>query len=415
MRAETGDQQLRFHHLRHSFATWTTLRLFLSDLESIPEFFSDQPKTQEWLNQSKQFRSQLYLSTDITRKHIYAVASLLGHAGPEMTLEHYVHCMDLVTYISRQERVDVSVLNKAINFATGKLYQYKAHKNGAKLIALARDAAAKTTKKKNARSMVLDSDDGDSSRNASGDDNGDTAFELGATVLENLNTFLSVYSQQQSKDLASLCARFGYNESAAKRYVQNAEILASNASLRSEKPRLKTQVIERNGEKFSSLAPYWRLGGADHAEFCDMADRAYVLVTSDEIDVESVCKYYINNKWGSQNGLIFHSLRQQDDARSYVDFLLGLGVDEKRIQLSFFKGINVKARRRWQSIFNLKRGNVLRGVSPYNKSSKSLSGAVRVKVLTQPESNLHANTEIPVIQLLMYLLAVLILDDSGAV
>ena len=263
--------------------------------------------------------------------------------------------------------------------------------------------------------MVLDSDDGVSFCNANSDDNGDTAFELGARVLENLNTFLSVYSQQKSKDLTSLCARFGYNESAAKRYVQNAEILASNASLRSDKPRLKTQVIDRNGEKFSSLSPYWRLGDADHAEFCDMADRAYVLAASDGVDVESVCKYYINNKWGSRNGLIFHSFSQQQEAQSYVGFQLRLGVDEKRIQLSFYRGVNVKARRRWQSIFNLKRVDVLNGVPPSNKLSKSLSEAVRVKVLAPRESNLHANTETPVIQLLMYLLAVLILDDTGAV
>ena len=39
LRRATGDRTMHYHHLRHSFATWTFLRLMLSDLTKIPIYF----------------------------------------------------------------------------------------------------------------------------------------------------------------------------------------------------------------------------------------------------------------------------------------------------------------------------------------------------------------------------------------
>jgi site-specific recombinase XerD len=95
LREATKDTRIRFHHCRHSFATWTLLRLMLSDLESIPDLFPHLPETRTWLQDSKRFRRVLYAGDgNQTRKHLRAVASLLGHSGPLMSLEHYIHCLD---------------------------------------------------------------------------------------------------------------------------------------------------------------------------------------------------------------------------------------------------------------------------------------------------------------------------------
>jgi integrase len=96
MRGVTGDLSLRFHHLRHSFANWTFLRLMLSDFASTLELFQNLPETNDFLSKSKQFRDALYGRADPTRRHVYAIASLLGHSGPEISLEHYVHISDLL-------------------------------------------------------------------------------------------------------------------------------------------------------------------------------------------------------------------------------------------------------------------------------------------------------------------------------
>ncbi len=94
LRQATGDRTLHYHHLRHSFATWTFLRLMLSDLPKIPDLFPHLPETKAWLRKSKAFRNRLYGTSNPTRKHAMAVASLLGHSGPGVSLEHYIHCLD---------------------------------------------------------------------------------------------------------------------------------------------------------------------------------------------------------------------------------------------------------------------------------------------------------------------------------
>lgn len=94
MREVTGSPLVRFHHLRHSFASWTLLRLLLADQERIPTLLPQLPQTTDWLKQSHEFRRILYGHELPTRKHGYAVTSLLGHSSPDVSLEHYIHCLD---------------------------------------------------------------------------------------------------------------------------------------------------------------------------------------------------------------------------------------------------------------------------------------------------------------------------------
>jgi integrase len=94
LRAATGDTKVHYHHLRHSFATFTFLRLMLSDLPEVPDLFPRLPETTAWLRNSRRFRVLLYSYGRPTRQHALTVASLLGHSGPKVTFEHYVHCLD---------------------------------------------------------------------------------------------------------------------------------------------------------------------------------------------------------------------------------------------------------------------------------------------------------------------------------
>nr|WP_297496387.1 tyrosine-type recombinase/integrase [Ferrovum sp.] len=96
MRSVTGDDGLHFHHLRHSFASWTFMRLMMSDMPIVKNLFPMQPKTSAILADSRSFRNQLYARDCMTRRHTYAVASLLGHSGPEISLEHYLHTCDIL-------------------------------------------------------------------------------------------------------------------------------------------------------------------------------------------------------------------------------------------------------------------------------------------------------------------------------
>lgn len=96
LRAVTGDDTLHFHVLRHSFGTWTFLRLALTDLEAVPVLFPHLPETMIWLRESHTFRRELYGNATVTNDHAWATADLLGHGSPAVSFRHYIHCLDIL-------------------------------------------------------------------------------------------------------------------------------------------------------------------------------------------------------------------------------------------------------------------------------------------------------------------------------
>ncbi len=80
MRRVTGDPNIHFHHLRHSFATWGFLRLMYAVLRPIPELCFAPPETRAWLENGTTFRpDRLYRHKFPTRKHAYLLARFMGH------------------------------------------------------------------------------------------------------------------------------------------------------------------------------------------------------------------------------------------------------------------------------------------------------------------------------------------------
>lgn len=92
MRTVTGDQNLHFHHLRHSFANQVLWKLMLADID--PQYLP--LKYREEQASAQTFRQRLLGVDHATRKQLYAVAALLGHSGPEISLNHYLHNLDLI-------------------------------------------------------------------------------------------------------------------------------------------------------------------------------------------------------------------------------------------------------------------------------------------------------------------------------
>jgi integrase len=97
LRAVTGDQFIHLHHLRHSFATWTYLRLRIGLYPPLAEHFLEWPKTYAWLASGADFsRKLLPGGSPGARSAAYATARLLGHSGANISFEHYIHCSDLL-------------------------------------------------------------------------------------------------------------------------------------------------------------------------------------------------------------------------------------------------------------------------------------------------------------------------------
>lgn len=105
LRSTTGDDSLFMHHLRHSFGTWTFLRLRAPDFPDITRHFSHLPATVFALKTGRRLRVLLFgRDTAVSRMYPAAVARLLGHSTPVVSFAHYVHSSEFImAAIARRE------------------------------------------------------------------------------------------------------------------------------------------------------------------------------------------------------------------------------------------------------------------------------------------------------------------------
>lgn len=92
----TADRTTSYHTLRHSAATWTLIALCAESLQLArltPRF----PFLTDALKRAKSIRGHLR-GQQSGLHDLHAVKQLLGHRHEEMTLQHYIHCMDFLRY-----------------------------------------------------------------------------------------------------------------------------------------------------------------------------------------------------------------------------------------------------------------------------------------------------------------------------
>ncbi len=129
MREATGDTQLHLHHLRHSFATWTYWKLRSAAYPRLAEHFQHLPHTCAYLKTGATMREQLLPGRPSIpmRSEVYCVSRLLGHSGPNISLNHYIHGTDLVVHalVSREsEKVEGLVLSGASGLSLRSAFRH---------------------------------------------------------------------------------------------------------------------------------------------------------------------------------------------------------------------------------------------------------------------------------------------------
>lgn len=92
----------RFHHFRHSFATWTFVKMSIADNTAL------MGADAQWLERcgvtvagAKAFKERLYprlvgMQEPLTRRNLHVLASMLGHLSPLTTLKYYIHLLDWI-------------------------------------------------------------------------------------------------------------------------------------------------------------------------------------------------------------------------------------------------------------------------------------------------------------------------------
>lgn len=115
MRQVTGDPEIVFHQLRHSFAN--QLFMLVSHLQTIT------PLPAHWLNEKLTYsfegclKTVLFKESDYSRSHPYQIMEWLGHGSPEMTLSAYIHWSDYLIrkFLDRNRLHHKSQLNHHLN------------------------------------------------------------------------------------------------------------------------------------------------------------------------------------------------------------------------------------------------------------------------------------------------------------
>jgi hypothetical protein len=101
LRKVTGDQSMRFHHLRHSFANWTWFLLNWRYPKKLVDFICCLSHPYFNLERKKLLLTRLGLPEGASRKKLFSLTLLLGHADISTTLASYLHTMDLFIYLEK--------------------------------------------------------------------------------------------------------------------------------------------------------------------------------------------------------------------------------------------------------------------------------------------------------------------------
>ena len=95
----TGNAKTKIHQLRHAFGTWLYLALRAPDYPEIENFLEGAPQTKSFVSQGTRLRTDLGVGSAVTsRVYAYAVARLLGHSSPLVSLGHYIHSSEFLHY-----------------------------------------------------------------------------------------------------------------------------------------------------------------------------------------------------------------------------------------------------------------------------------------------------------------------------
>ena len=120
MRLVSGDPALRYHHLRHSFATRLGVALF-ADIGASAFWGTLRQAAWDTVPDARQTRLMLTGTADLTDDTIQALPCLLGHASAETSFQHYFHLMDgLVHGIANAHAPSLSA--RAWSYVTGANY-----------------------------------------------------------------------------------------------------------------------------------------------------------------------------------------------------------------------------------------------------------------------------------------------------
>lgn len=131
----TGDESLRYHHLRHSFTNWIFIRLN-GDAEGLRNRASFLDHSEFDKDRVLELRQTLLGNELLGRKGAFAAALLCGHADPATTFKSYIHLSDFMlgeqlVRLNRLTSLSIQQISNLSGLPVPTLYNYYDRRNGA--------------------------------------------------------------------------------------------------------------------------------------------------------------------------------------------------------------------------------------------------------------------------------------------
>lgn len=95
LREVAGDDQLKLHHLRHSFASWMAFKVFFARQVAWADVFAAHPSIHEEMQASLALLGSI-LKPQLSAGDFLVIPRMLGHSSYEVSLTNYVHTLDLM-------------------------------------------------------------------------------------------------------------------------------------------------------------------------------------------------------------------------------------------------------------------------------------------------------------------------------
>lgn len=380
MRQVCGDETLRFHHLRHSFASWCFLQLMLSDLPSIPKLFPNLPKTSKVMEDSRNFRNRLYGHPDPTRRHVYAVTSLLGHAGPETSLEHYVHVCDLllalwleidVTKPSQKQVIQAAArpkttiyrwLSRGPSHVSYRLARKNNLIHACKLEQIVDQQNVYNQPKHSRLLSVLDE----------------------PAVFDRLWDVLYRHAMDHTT-IQELAASSGFTESMIFSFIEKAEVIRDMKTERG-KGGFRHRMIEANLDRRDKdaksrltcpVAPHTK---KDKAIVKRLAPELLSLFKTNPELCYKVFDYYLGNAWQTHNELIFKDPATFEHAKNFMVFIEALGLKRSEIEyISYDTSERSRALAKWKNNLEFSGRQQFTKIAPPRKTSLTAKNWLGIK------------------------------------
>jgi integrase len=116
------DDRLKLHHLRHSFASWMTLKIVFARRPEWANVFAGHPEIHQEMRNSPALVGSI-LKPLLSAGDFLVIPRMLGHSSYEVSLTNYVHTLDLVAALYvHHELADEIVPNRYLGRLTSQRF-----------------------------------------------------------------------------------------------------------------------------------------------------------------------------------------------------------------------------------------------------------------------------------------------------